>query len=95
MKTENQTFMLIAGEFSPADASTILFELINRKINFHNVESLSLEIKHGIKSNQSEKRIEELLNTKNEIQKLILKAEKDNSNLKIDCKINIDLIALL
>jgi isocitrate/isopropylmalate dehydrogenase len=32
---------LITGDFSPQDAKTILFELINREINFLNLEIFS------------------------------------------------------
>ncbi len=37
---EDHKYDLITGEFSSKDAGTILFELINRKINYHNVEIL-------------------------------------------------------
>lgn len=85
-------YTLIKGEFSPLAAQTILMELINQKINFHNVEILSERIKHGAANEHSEKRIDELTTTKNKIQALVAEAIKSNYQLKVDCEIKIELI---
>nr|MBC7611964.1 hypothetical protein [Pseudopedobacter sp.] len=82
-------YTLVTGEFSTKDAATILFELINRKINYHNVEILSEQVKSGTNSESSERRIEELLKTKNKIQEQINKAFENNQKLAIECQIYI------
>lgn len=51
---------LIRGSFSSDEAKDILMNLINSKINFHEVKSFSKMIRMGIPEEQSLQRIDEL-----------------------------------
>jgi hypothetical protein len=44
MKMSNvQNYKLVEGQFSPSDATNILFALFNSKINFHQLESFRIQ----------------------------------------------------
>lgn len=55
-------FKLVKGEFAPEEAGKVLFSLIQNKINYHNVEILSRQIRFGFDDDvsHSEKRVADL-----------------------------------
>lgn len=89
---KQQTFKLIDGEFEPSEAKSILFTLVNSKINFHSLESFGITIRNNGDTSVHKKRIEELTQTNSEIHKLIDFASKNNKILKINGLIEIELM---
>ncbi len=57
-------FMLIDGKFTAEEAKEVLGNLLDFKIQFHNKENFSGEIRKGVKNQQSLARIESLTATK-------------------------------
>lgn len=91
MKTKHQ-IKLIDGNFHPKDAARVLMQLISDKINYHNVEMLSIyEHFNGDVSN-SVKRIHELSEAKESLRELLEQAEQEGYDLVIEGNININLI---
>ena len=88
MKKEYQ-FKLIEGEFAPAEAGKILFSLINSKINFHNLETFSSQIRNNQENPHSKIRLETLLASSEYIKELIEEASSKGMELKIDSVIQI------
>lgn len=92
MNANFYNFQLVEGTFSPADSADVLLSLIADKIKFHNLQILCLQDKKGFDMAHAQKRIGELKETKKEVSELILKARNSGYHLKIDGKINIELI---
>ncbi|MDZ7648980.1 MAG: hypothetical protein U5K54_18430 [Cytophagales bacterium] len=82
-------YQLILGEFSASDASQILLEIINNKINYHNRQIFSIKERFNGDVSHSEKRIKALLKTSNGIKKILATAEKRGNYIQIDCPIKI------
>jgi len=56
-----QKIQLVKGEFTPSEASHIIMNLIDEKINFHKLQRLQMwEGNHKSKTEQLDGRIEEL-----------------------------------
>lgn len=89
---KQQTFKLIDGVFEPSEAKSILFTLVNSKINFHSLESFGITIRNSGDTSVHKKRIEELTQTNSEIHQLIELASKNNQILKINGIIEIELM---
>ncbi len=89
---ENNSIKLIEGTFEPHDAAKVLFPLINSKINYHNLELFSAEIRSGGTIENSKKRIEYLKNTVQELNDFIKNAAKENYVFEINCDINIKIV---
>jgi hypothetical protein len=82
-------YQLILGEFSASDASQILLEIINNKINYHNRQIFSISERFNGDVSHSEKRIKALLKTSNSLKKILMAAEKKGYAVQIDCPIKI------
>lgn len=82
-------YPLIEGMFSPDDASTVLFALINSKISFHQLESFGLQIRSGISSAHSEQRIKTLAQMKRDIKQVLELARENGQVLEIHSEIRI------
>jgi hypothetical protein len=80
---------LVNGVFSPEDASTMLMNLLEDKINFHRRNIWSRKERFGETDLASEKRIQELQQTKADISKLLEDAAADGAKLAIHCDIDI------
>jgi len=80
---------LIDGNFTPTDAGKILNELITSKINYHNREMLSIRIKYDGDVSRSEGRIEQLVQVRDNLNKLLAEAEENGHLLKINSSIDI------
>ena len=56
-----QKIQLVKGEFTPSEASDVIMNLIDVKINFHKIQRLQIwEGNHICKTNQLDGRIQEL-----------------------------------
>ncbi|CAA9195383.1 hypothetical protein ACHRVW_23475 [Flavobacterium collinsii] len=79
-----QKIQLIKGSYSNEEAKEILFNLINAKINFHNLKNFSDDERSGNLDEISLKRITELTESKEVISEVINYATKENLKITID-----------
>lgn len=91
MEKEYQ-FKLVEGQFLPSEAGRVLFTLINSKINFHNLEVFSNQIRFKEDDHHSKKRMKTLLDASEYIKELIKEGSLKDMELKIDGVIQIVLI---
>ena len=90
MENENMhNFKLIDGVFDYEQASEVLLSLIDRKINFHKLESFGHEIRCGEVLAQSQQRITDLTKCYSEIQDLIKSNATENQRFNIKATIQI------
>lgn len=80
---------LISGTFTPDDAREILLEMVNCKINFHNIKVLRSLVSYNQPDSVSEERIQELKQAKEELLAIIQKAKDENIDLHIESLIHI------
>lgn len=73
MEKEYQ-FNLIEGQFSPLEAGKVLFALINSKVNFHNLEIFSDQIRFEEENLHSKNRVQSLLEVSKYVKGLIKEA---------------------
>lgn len=91
MKTEKGlTFQLVEGEFAPLEAKKILLGLINSKINFHQLEHFSNEVRFNEKTSHSKQRVKTLTDASEQISALV--ATASNMQFKIEGSIQITLV---
>lgn len=89
---KKQDFKLIDGQFNAADAKTILFSLVNGKIQFHKLESFGITIRSSGDFSVHEKRIKELLKAKEKIKKILDYAIEFFIQIKLNSNIEIELL---
>ena len=80
-----QNYKLVEGQFSPSDATNILFTLFNSKINFHQLESFRIQ-ERNFKNRDNikhEERVEELKEAYKVLKALINEASDENMDLEI------------
>ncbi len=79
-------FELVKGAFSPEEAGKVLFSLIQNKINYHNVETLSRQIRFGFGDDvsHSEKRIAELKEINKSLIAFLKEVGKEGKTLEIN-----------
>lgn len=81
----NQKIQLVKGEFTPSEASDVIMNLINEKINFHKLQRLQIwEGNHQSTTDKLDGRIGELEKEKEIAREFINKAKSLGQNLKID-----------
>ncbi|MBC5838420.1 hypothetical protein [Flavobacterium muglaense] len=91
MKTEKGlTFQLVEGEFAPLEAKKILLGLINSKINFHQLEHFSNEVRFNEKTSHSKQRVKILTDASEQISALV--ATASNMQFMIEGSIQITLV---
>jgi hypothetical protein len=90
MEKEYQ-FKLVEGQFAPSEAGKVLFSLINSKINYHNLEIFSNQIRFDDENPHSKIRIKTLSDAAEYIKELIKKGSLQDMELKIDGVIQIAL----
>ncbi|AFL82278.1 hypothetical protein Aeqsu_2831 [Aequorivita sublithincola DSM 14238] len=78
---------LIKGEFTPDEATEILFSIIGDKIRFNNRQIFSLEVRNIGNPEKYKTRLEELKVSKEIVSKLIQNAKKDNCMIEINSTI--------
>lgn len=84
-KEINQKVQLVKGIFSPSDASYILINLIDQKINFHKIQRLQKwEGNHHASTNDLDNRITQLEKEKEKVRAFIANSRKQGSNLNIN-----------
>lgn len=84
-----KTTDLIKGQFTPEEAREILCDMLKSKINFHNIKSLSSLVRFNQPSPESELRIQELQEAREQLLALIQQAEDLNMDLHIESTINV------
>lgn len=90
--SSSKTFTLVQGSYSPDDAKEILMNLIQSKIQFHNIRKLSSFEKSGSMDEISEDRISDLKEARKEILDMLKASEeKGISNVVINSTIHITL----
>lgn len=78
-----ELYKLIDGTFTPADAKTVLFSLVESKIRYHWMEKFSNLERFGKDINHSEKRVEELVKLYGDLKVTLEKAAENNKNVKL------------
>ena len=68
---ENKSFKLIDGKFTKEEAEQIVTKLFNYKIDYHNREDFSNHIRFNNHIEHSKTRVQELVETKESIIKLL------------------------
>lgn len=89
---EKGEFELIKGTFSPDDAWDILSDLIQRKINYHSLRSLSHYEQFGTGDQWSERRITELKKSFDTIQAMVNKAKARGGSLEVRSGITVEMV---
>ena len=89
---DKHSYKLIDGKFDPSEARSILFTLINSKINFHSMQSFGITVRTSGDTSFHDKRIKELAKTNVDMIKLMDYATKHKLCLKINGTIEIQLI---
>lgn len=84
-----KTTKLISGSFAPDEAKEIIFDLLTSKINFHNIKSFSSLIRFSHPNLESELRIKELKETREQLLALVQQAAGDKLNLRIESTIKV------
>jgi hypothetical protein len=91
-KEKDYQFKLVEGQYTPLEAQKILLGLINSKINFHQLENFSNEIRFNENSAHSKIRIELLTNASENISDLIAYSLLNDMQFKIEGDIQISLV---
>ncbi|CAM2820673.1 hypothetical protein [Flavobacterium frigoris] len=91
-KEKDYQFKLVEGQYTSLEAQKILLGLINSKINFHQLENFSNEIRFNEKSTHSKIRIELLTNASANISDLIAYSLLNDMQFKIEGNIQISLV---
>jgi len=86
------SFKLVEGEYSVEQANDILFNLVNSKINFHNLEIFSLKERFDTDNAHSEKRLEELKMVNKGLKLLLQDAKEKGLRLSVKSNIEIEFI---
>lgn len=86
-------FKLVEGQYTPLEAKKILLGLINSKINFHQLENFSNEIRFSENNAHSKSRIELLTSASENITDLLTYSILNDLHFKIDGTIQISLVS--
>lgn len=93
VKTETQTINLIEGKFTPSEASDIINAMLDKKINFHNIQTLRInEGDHNDPCQHDNERLKELLIEKARLKDITSEIRMQGKRLQIDAIINIKVI---
>jgi len=87
-----ETYDLVKGDFSPAEASEIVNDLFCKKINFHSLKSFQQLVRSGSKDHGSEQRINELKLAQKQTKELIQEAKESGKGVRVISTISIELI---
>ena len=89
---QDYEFKLIEGEFEPARARKVLVQMINHKIDFHNVESFSNQERNMGDVGHAKKRVAELEQVRKDLVATLEEAEKSGMTLQISGTIEIKMM---
>lgn len=90
--TDTTIYELIKGTYNPEDAAEIIYHMIRKKIDFHEVRNFSQEVRFGTKDENSVNRIGELKIFSQDFTDLIQYAKEQGKELKVKANIQIDLV---
>lgn len=82
---------LIKGTFTPIEAREIILQLLDSKINFHNVKNWSSRERFGKPDADSEQRLEHLVESRKRVQALISKSIDEEKTMTINSIIEINI----
>ncbi len=80
---------LVKGTFTPSEAREIIFQLLDSKINFHNLKNLSSRERFGRTDVDSEQRLEQLKQSRKEAGALILSSTAEEKSVTIKSTIEL------
>ena len=83
---------LIKGTFTPTQARSVLLELINSKIRYHNAEAFSMKEMFSGDVSHLENRVAELRETAKQVEEIISYTSGKGLHLKIDSIIEINFV---
>ncbi len=83
---------IIKGEFLPSEAKSILMNILNNKIKFHEMRNFSSVERYGKADDNAVKSIARLENISVEVEKILADAEASNKRLSILAELNIQII---
>lgn len=86
-----QEINLIDGDFSPSEAKAVLLNMLNYKLNFHQIKKLSTYELFGKEDETSLKRIENLNESVVSVQQLFENFDFKNKKISIKSIISISL----
>ena len=81
---DQQRFQLIEGTFTPAAARKVLLDLVQTKIDYHQKEKFSEQIRFGADVSQSQRRLDELHKLHGELKALLDIAAREDTDLKVN-----------
>lgn len=87
-----ETYELIKGTFSPAEASEIVNDLFFKKINFHKIRNFSQQERFGTDHQGSQQRIAELKLAQEQASEIIADARRTGKSLRVSSTISIEVI---
>lgn len=87
-------FKLVKGEFTSEEAGKILFSLIQNKINYHNVEMLSRQIRFGFDDDvsHSEKRVADLKKINKSLIAFLKKAGVEGKRVEVNATFELSVV---
>lgn len=88
---EHGNYELIKGDFTPDEAMEIIGHLISTKINYHNLQNFSKQVRFDIKDEASSKRIQELEISRESVKQLANMAKANGKSLRVKSNIIIEL----
>ena len=86
---KTETIELIKGAFTPNEAKEILLQLLDSKINFHNLKNWSSRERFGKLDADSEQRLKILKESRKKVEKLFSKSNIEEKNMIINSSIEI------
>ena len=88
---KTETIELIKGTFTPDEAREILLQLLNSKINFHNLKNWSSRERFGKPNADSEQRLIKLEESRKKVERLISTSINEKKSLIINSSIEINI----
>jgi len=92
LQVNDQDYSIIDGTFMPGDASRILLGIINDKINYHNLEILSIRERFNGDVSHSIKRIDELTEIREELRRVLAIATDNEMEVRVKCSLKLELV---
>lgn len=88
---KTETIELITGTFTPDEARKILLELLDSKINFHNLKNWSSNERFGKPDAYSEQRLKYLRESRKKVETLVSRSISEEKNMIINSSIEINI----
>lgn len=88
---KTETIELVKGSFTPHEAREVLFQLLNGKINFHNLKNWSSRETFGKPDANSEQRLKYLVESQKNVEMLVLEATAEQKTIIINSTIEINI----